>query len=126
MSILATSDSAGSSAKLSSPGLSYSLPGSKQGVERLSSASIYSIAMKFGACLRLTTLLLGTTSETLQQGHRPLMKLALLGVIEELCPFQVTYEDGVERLAAGSPRKRIRWVGAIWYVFSRRALHLVY
>jgi hypothetical protein len=39
MSTLATSDSAGSSAKPSSSGPSYSLPGLKQGAESLSSAS---------------------------------------------------------------------------------------
>jgi hypothetical protein len=27
----------------------------------------------------------------------------------ELCLFQMMYEDGVERLGAGSPRERMRW-----------------
>lgn len=36
--------------------------------------------------------------------------------IAELAPFQMLYEDGVERLGAGSPRERVRWVGAIWCV----------
>ena len=40
--------------------------------------------------------------------HPPLMEL--------LCPFQLLYSDGVERLAAESARERVRWVGAIWYV----------
>jgi hypothetical protein len=39
------------------------------------------------------------------------------GGIDELCPFQMMYEDGVERLGTGSPRERMKWVGAIWYVF---------
>lgn len=34
--------------------------------------------------------------------------------IAELAPFQMLYEDGVERLGAGSPRERVRWVAAIW------------
>lgn len=33
---------------------------------------------------------------------------------EMLCPFQLIYGDGVERLAAESARERVRWVGAIW------------
>jgi hypothetical protein len=79
-SILAMSDSAGSSAKPFSLGPSYSLPGSKPEAERLSSASICSIATKSGACLRPTMLLLGTISETLRQELRPSKKVALLGV----------------------------------------------
>ena len=37
-------------------------------------------------------------------------------LMELLCPFQLLYSDGVERLAAESARERVRWVGAIWYV----------
>lgn len=33
---------------------------------------------------------------------------------EFLCPFQLIYGDGVERLGAESARERVRWVGAIW------------
>ncbi|KAG8911405.1 hypothetical protein FRC01_005726 [Tulasnella sp. 417] len=36
-----------------------------------------------------------------------------------LCPFQLLYGDGVERLAAESARERVRWVGAIWDALSR-------
>lgn len=36
--------------------------------------------------------------------------------IDELCPFQMIYEDGVERLGAGSPLERSRWMEAIWFV----------
>lgn len=35
-------------------------------------------------------------------------------LVELLCPFQLIYGDGVERLAAESARERVRWVGAIW------------
>ena len=35
-------------------------------------------------------------------------------LMEILCPFQLLYDDGVERLAAESARERVRWVGAIW------------
>jgi hypothetical protein len=37
--------------------------------------------------------------------------------IDELCPFQMMYADGVERLGAGSPRERSRWIDAIRFVF---------
>jgi hypothetical protein len=36
------------------------------------------------------------------------------GLVELLCPFQLLYEDGVERIAAESARERVRWVSAIW------------
>jgi hypothetical protein len=51
-----------------------------------------------------------TRAQALDKGGAP-------GGIKELCPFQMMYEDGVERLGAGSPRERMKWVGAIWYVF---------
>lgn len=35
---------------------------------------------------------------------------------ELLCPFQLIYEDRVERLAVESARERVRWVGAVWQV----------
>jgi hypothetical protein len=35
-------------------------------------------------------------------------------LMEVLCPFQLLYADGVERLAAESARERVRWVSAIW------------
>lgn len=35
-------------------------------------------------------------------------------LVETLCPFQLLYPDGVERLGADSARERVRWVGAIW------------
>lgn len=38
---------------------------------------------------------------------------------ELLCPFQLIYEDRVERLAVESARERVRWVGAIWDTTSR-------
>ena len=44
-----------------------------------------------------------------QQGHVQGFDLA-----NELCPFQLLYADGVERVAAGSQRERLQWVGAIW------------
>lgn len=38
-----------------------------------------------------------------------------IGLMEVLCPFQLLYGDGIERLAAESARERVRWVSAIWY-----------
>lgn len=48
-------------------------------------------------------------------------------LMELLCPFQLLYSDGVERLAAESARERVRWVSAIWYVnfLSLRTLVLM-
>ncbi|KAG9030949.1 hypothetical protein FRB95_003286 [Tulasnella sp. JGI-2019a] len=40
-------------------------------------------------------------------------------LVEFLCPFQLIYGDGVERLGAESARERVRWVGAIWDALSR-------
>ncbi|KAG8904985.1 hypothetical protein FRB99_000899 [Tulasnella sp. 403] len=40
-------------------------------------------------------------------------------LVEFLCPFQLIYADGVERLGAESARERVRWVGAIWDALSR-------
>ena len=37
-----------------------------------------------------------------------------LSLVETLCPFQLFYSDGVERLGAESARERVRWVSAIW------------
>ncbi|KAI9513417.1 hypothetical protein F5148DRAFT_4214 [Russula earlei] len=42
-----------------------------------------------------------------------------LGLMETLCPFQLFYSDGVERLGAESARERVRWVSAIWGVLDR-------
>ena len=39
-----------------------------------------------------------------------------VGLMETLCPFQLMYSDGIERLGAESARERVRWVSAIWYV----------
>jgi hypothetical protein len=41
-------------------------------------------------------------------------QLGDLGLMETLCPFQLLYSDGVERLGAESARERVRWVSAIW------------
>ncbi|KAG9313810.1 hypothetical protein JVU11DRAFT_6171 [Chiua virens] len=40
-------------------------------------------------------------------------------LLELLCPFQLLYGDGVERLAAESARERVRWVSAIWEALDR-------
>ena len=37
-------------------------------------------------------------------------------LVQTLCPFQLLYTDGIERLGAESARERVRWVGAIWWV----------
>ncbi|KAF9224785.1 hypothetical protein BS17DRAFT_731403 [Gyrodon lividus] len=40
-------------------------------------------------------------------------------LMELLCPFQLLYTDGVERLAAESARERVRWVSAVWEALDR-------
>ena len=37
------------------------------------------------------------------------------GLADYLCPFQLLYSDGLERLGAESARDRVRWVAALWY-----------
>lgn len=39
-----------------------------------------------------------------------------LGLIDMLTPFHLLYSDGIERLAAESPRERLQWTSAIMYV----------
>jgi hypothetical protein len=35
-----------------------------------------------------------------------------------LCPFQLIYSDGLERLGAENARERVRWVAALWFVLT--------
>ena len=37
-----------------------------------------------------------------------------MGLASFLCPFQLLYSDGLERLGAESARERVRWVAALW------------
>ncbi|KAA1474371.1 hypothetical protein DENSPDRAFT_882747 [Dentipellis sp. KUC8613] len=46
-------------------------------------------------------------------------QLGEMGLLEMLCPFQLLYGDGVERLGAESARERVRWVSAIWEALDR-------
>lgn len=39
-----------------------------------------------------------------------------MNLVEALCPFQLLYSDGIERLGAESARERVRWVSALWLV----------
>ena len=39
-----------------------------------------------------------------------------MNLMETLCPFQLLYSDGIERLGAESARERVRWVSAVWSV----------
>ena len=54
------------------------------------------------------------SAAALQQSN--LFDTEAAGLVDFLCPFQLLYTDGVERLGAESARERVRWVGAIWYV----------
>ena len=46
-------------------------------------------------------------------------------LMEKLCPFQLLYADGVERLGAESARERVRWVSAIWLVRVSKAASFI-
>jgi hypothetical protein len=48
------------------------------------------------------------------QSENPGGELGEMALMETLCPFQLLYSDGVERLGAESARERVRWVSAIW------------
>lgn len=54
---------------------------------------------------------IGTIAARLQMSQGEVVDYDLL---EMLCPFQLLYSDGVERLGAESARERVRWVSAIW------------
>jgi hypothetical protein len=45
------------------------------------------------------------------------MIAAYLEAWRSYAPSQMMYEDGIKRLGARSPRERMKWVGAVWYVF---------
>ncbi|CAE6495960.1 unnamed protein product, partial [Rhizoctonia solani] len=45
-------------------------------------------------------------------------RLQSADLAETLCPFQLLYTDGVERLGTDTARERVRWVGAIWDVLA--------
>jgi hypothetical protein len=58
----------------------------------------------------------GTIAAKAQTANAQAEGFGELGLMETLCPFQLFYSDGVERLGAESARERVRWVSAIWYV----------
>jgi hypothetical protein len=62
----------------------------------------------------------GTLAAKAQTANAEAEGFGELGLLETLCPFQLFYGDGVERLGAESARERVRWVSAIWYVLSCR------
>jgi hypothetical protein len=56
----------------------------------------------------------GTIAAKAQTANAQAEGFGELGLMETLCPFQLFYSDGVERLGAESARERVRWVSAIW------------
>ena len=56
----------------------------------------------------------GTIAARAQTANAQAEGFGELGLMETLCPFQLFYSDGVERLGAESARERVRWVSAIW------------
>ncbi|KAI5118912.1 hypothetical protein M0805_004688 [Coniferiporia weirii] len=64
---------------------------------------------------------IGTVAARLQMDER-LADSGDIGeydLVEMLCPFQLLYGDGIERLGAESARERVRWVSAIWEALDR-------
>lgn len=41
--------------------------------------------------------------------------------LEQISPFQLIFDDGVERLAADSAKDRVQWVSAVWDVTGTRS-----
>ncbi|PCH37434.1 hypothetical protein WOLCODRAFT_158154 [Wolfiporia cocos MD-104 SS10] len=65
---------------------------------------------------------IGTIAARQQSQHASTAGDAQLGeleLVQTLCPFQLLYSDGIERLGADSPQERVRWVSAIWDVLDR-------
>ncbi len=58
---------------------------------------------------------IGTIAARLQMDQQPVGE-GEWDLVEMLCPFQLLYTDGIERLGAESARERVRWVSAIWWV----------
>ncbi len=59
----------------------------------------------------------GTIAARTQSEHADVSgEVGDMALMETLCPFQLMYSDGIERLGAESARERVRWVSAIWYV----------
>ena len=56
----------------------------------------------------------GTIAAKAQTANAQAEGFGELNLMETLCPFQLFYSDGVERLGAESARERVRWVSAIW------------
>lgn len=62
---------------------------------------------------------IGTIAARLQMDSSDTADLGDYDLLEMLCPFQLLYNDGIERLGAESARERVRWVSAIWSVIQR-------
>ena len=61
------------------------------------------------------------------QADPDLGHLGDMNTMETLCPSQLPYSDGVERLGGESARERVCWVSAVWLVsFFRSSLHTEY
>ena len=58
------------------------------------------------------------SEQAASSGSRGQPSGADMGLMETLCPFQLFYADGIERLGAESARERVRWVSAIWCVMG--------
>ena len=68
----------------------------------------------------------GTLAAKAQTANAQAEGFGELGLMETLCPFQLFYSDGVERLGAESARERVRWVSAIWCVSFMSAILLAH
>jgi hypothetical protein len=56
----------------------------------------------------------GTIAAKAQTANTQAKGSGELGLMETLCPFQLFYSDGVERLGVESAKERLRWVSTIW------------
>lgn len=97
--------------------LTWLAPGGGQGVVTLDLLNCIEVRSTFSLTHSEVQDDVGTIA-ALAQARDPIDKDDEL-LMEMLSPFQLLYGDGTERLAAGSSRERVRWVGAVWYVPKR-------
>jgi hypothetical protein len=89
--------------------LSWIAPGGGRGIvtlDLLNCTEVRSVPSPTHPSAREDVGTIAAQQQSVEEGGHSLM--------EVLCPFQLLYADGVERLAAESARERVRWVSAIW------------
>ena len=100
--------------------LSWIAPGGGRGIvtlDLLNCTEVRSVPSPTHPSARDDIGTIAAQAQTNDQDNPDLGHLGDMNLVEALCPFQLLYSDGVERLGAESARERVRWVSAIWSVF---------